>query len=776
MNVYVENPYKTDCHDEHMYIAVPFPKGMCNTCDEYILTDDSSPLKTQSKVTATWDDGSVKWALYRFTCDLKRFASKTLTLEKGVLSYDGIKTSKTQDGYGVDTGAISYTLSTGSHIFDRIDFGDIHLSADDITGPILTTTDDSCYDTCIDSWTIIESGPLYCRLRGDGRLMYEDTTLHFELYIDAYLGKSYIDIGYRIINTQDKELAIKSLIFSIHMNGKSEVPDFIAPPKQHDSTGCGDITFDLEPQEGPVYHMMGLSDIAEFNRKLGELNLRTLIGMSNYRTEFYARNDGGSLMQYATSDLILKEANEQFTEVLYGTFFADRTDKCGGICATVYQAQQNFPKAVSASADSIFVHIVPDCEDKVVMQPGMSRLQSMRLFFHDATTPIEVIDDQSLRYQIPCHPHLDPEDIKKAHVVTDVFVEEKKADVEISLIGKADNHSRAFGMLNFGDSPDLGYTKQGRGGGDVVWTNNEYDFPHACALMYMRTSTRRFFDYMCAAVGHWMDVDICHYSKDPLRIGGQWEHTNGHCKGGIMVCSHEWVEGLLDYYHLTGDERAYNCAIGIGHNVLKLLETPMFKHSGEANARETGWALRTLVALNIETHDPSWLVKCDWIVGHFKEWEDEYGHWLSPYTDNISIRVPFMISIAVGSLSRYYDICHREDIKFMILRAVDDMIDNCILDNGLFYYKGIDSLTRNGNNPLPLEALAIAYDLTGDAKYLRYGLPTFKMNQGGAIGGIGDKMKREDAVITTGPGTKGFAQAFLPIVRFYKAASEEKLL
>ena len=45
-----------------------------------------------------------------------------------------------------------------------------------------------------------------------------------------------------------------------------------------------------------------------------------------------------------------------------------------------------------------------------------------------------------------------------------------------------------------------------------------------------------------------MDVDVCHYSDNPLRIGGQWEHTAGHCKNGIMVCSHEWVEGLIDYY------------------------------------------------------------------------------------------------------------------------------------------------------------------------------------------------------------------------------------
>lgn len=73
-----------------------------------------------------------------------------------------------------------------------------------------------------------------------------------------------------------------------------------------------------------------------------------------------------------------------------------------------------------------------------------------------------------------------------------------------------------------------------------------------------------------------MDVDVCHYSKNPLRIGGQWEHTAGHCKNGIMVCSHEWVEGVIDYYHFTGDERGLETAISIGDNILRLLDTPMY--------------------------------------------------------------------------------------------------------------------------------------------------------------------------------------------------------
>ena len=78
-----------------------------------------------------------------------------------------------------------------------------------------------------------------------------------------------------------------------------------------------------------------------------------------------------------------------------------------------------------------------------------------------------------------------------------------------------------------------------------------------------------------------------------------------------MVCSHEWVEGVIDYYHFTGDERGLETAISIGDNILRLLDTPMYAKPGEANARETGWALRALVALYVETGDDKWLAK--WI-------------------------------------------------------------------------------------------------------------------------------------------------------------------
>ena len=229
-------------------------------------------------------------------------------------------------------------------------------------------------------------------------------------------------------------------------------------------------------------------------------------------------------------------------------------------------------------------------------------------------------------------------------------------------------------------------------------------------------------------------------------------------------------------YHFTGDERALETALGIGENVRRLLDTPMYQVPGESSARETGWALRTLTALYLETHDPKWTTKCRWIISQFRQWNERYGNWLSPYTDNTAIRVGFMISVAVGSLMRYYRAFPDEELKSMMLSAIDDLTENFMTRQGIFVYKELPSLSRNGTNTLLLEAMAIGYELTGDKKYLEFGKKTFERSITSTSLSIGTKKIVEDTVIVGSGAPKNFAQSFLPITFFYARLLEAGLL
>ncbi len=810
MKLHFPKLYRYDRRMEHCYIAIPFAKGAFTEEDRIVVLEDDMQMPVQSKVTARYEDGSVRYLFVRFLADLPANKKKDLqaeVLKKGEecvspeREYTALTVRRNDSRITVDggEGGLKFTVAdSAAHIFKSLSDGRKEYTAEQFAGPYLKDGHGKYYVPALTEWRVIEEGPLVAVLRCNGICMPEQRGAElpeelpgFELKLTAYAGKPWVEVSYRLINETSDPLHVAALVFVLKKEDNSPgAEDLISSLAENrrtvplsakekgDSVGEGSLAVGANPTEGPLYETTGIKYLPEIERRLDLRKGRTCVGSSNYKTNFRI-GDGIAVERVVDAKHLAGEANEHFAEVFYGTFFTDYTDEAGGVCATIFQAQQNYPKAVKADRDGIYVMLVPEDVDRVEMQSGMSREQRFLLHFHEAQESLTEIDNRSLIYQMPDKAWIDPEVFKAAGVMPDIFVDREQihAEVEIGLISKADAHGRSYGMLNFGDAPDMNYTRQGRGKGRLVWTNNEYDYPHACALLYARTGERRFLDYMIAAGSHWMDVDVCHYSKDPLLLGGQWEHTAGHCVDGCMVCSHEWVEGLLDYYHFTGDERALETALGIGENVRRLLETPMYQVSGESNARETGWALRTLTALYIETNDPKWVEKGEWIVGHFKEWTEGYGEWIAPYTDNTLIRTGFMISVAVGSLMRYYRVFPSEELKDLIMGAVDDLLENCLMANGLFYYKELPSLNRLGNNTLLLEAMTVGYELTGDTKYLEAGRTTFWSNIRDVSGAaLGDKRIVEDAVIVNGGPTKSFAQSCVPLSVYYKAIADAGML
>lgn len=721
IDLYFEKIYSTDRIAENCSIGIPFKKGsLKDTSKVSVINDNNVEYPSFSRATAFWEDGSVKWLFTRFEADIlaNSDALYHLYTDRVPFEFDGI----TYVDNVVDTGSIRVRLALGNKLFQSVEYNGKILN-DTVSLPVLSDKKGNCYTPLTESWEVVEASPLTLILKAKGRHFLNNSPVYaFDIKVIFNRNKSDIEIAYRLVNTTNEPLAINSLVLTSCLNA-----------------GC------------------------------------CTTGISNYKTRFTS-SEGEEIFTYVDAEKLKFEANEHNSEVFYGTFFGDLSNDDIGLCATIYQAQQNFPKAIKVMEGNMQVMLVPEGIGSVTMEHGMAREQRVLLSYHKRED-IQITNNRSIVYQMPDKPSVNPDVFKRANVYPDVFASGSNFNMELFIMSKADEHSRAFGMMSWGDSPDMGYTAQGRGNGALVWTNNEYDFPHACALQYARTGTRRFLDYVLVTARHWIDVDVCHYSDDPLIFEGQYEHSHSHILGNHIACSHQWVEGLLDYYHFTGDIDGYNTAIGIGNNILRLLDTPMFKNVGEANARETGWALRSLTALYIETNDDKWLSKCQWIVGHFKEWEDKYGHWLSPYTDNTAIRVVFMISVAVGSLMRYYRVRPSDDVKNMILRAVKDLCDNARLPNGLFYYKELPSLKRLGNNPLVLEALTIAYELSGDVEYIKAGLKTLDYVMSYKAAGLSfSKRIEEDSLIQGNVGTKSFAQLMLPVTLFYVQAEKLGLL
>jgi len=732
-------------------VAVPFPSGVLAEASATAVYDGERALPTQARTTATWSDGTVKWLLVHFLADLPGNLGKTLTLttEGGapaapaepvtVETSDGLCTLRT-DGLVVE---LARRGERG--LFRRLELGPLVLGADEIAGPSVTDAAGGVFTAAPGraGWEVVESGPVRAVVETQGRHARADGRrwLDYVARVYAFAGKPWIRLDYRIIHREEPE--------------------------------------DL------VLRGMGLTFSPQGSRPD---SIRTALARSNYRSAVSRSDSGGELSFLIDADHLLFEANEQIPETLYGTFWADWTDpRRGGLCVTIHQAQQNYPKRLTVSGTGLSIELLPRGGGGLHLVQGMAKTHRLFLHLHGPDLTPEAVNVRSLQFQMPDRATVPPEVWHQARVTEDAFTEPQVPRVERYLVDLADKRTRAYGILHWGDCPDVNYTQQGRGRGELVWTNNEYDLPHAALLMYARTGERRMLDYLLVAAEHWMDVDVCHHSSDPLRLGGQIVHSARHATGAVTP-SHEWVEGLLDYWHQTGEHVARDVAVGIGENVLRHLERPHLRSPAGASARETGWALRTLVALHLETHEERWLAPAEFIVDQFGAWAQRYGAWLAPYTDHTLVRVPFMIAVAVNSLMRYWRVRPGKRVGEMIVTAVRDLLENCLMADGRFYYKELPSLRQRSAGVLVLEALAHAYEVSGDVSFLSAGIPTFELvvNSSPATGGVvGRKYVEGDAVVwsvgrgsKTSPtgGSKSFAAGLLPVMAFYRAAIEAGLL
>ena len=740
-------------------VAVPFPQGDLADPAGVAVCDGDAPVPTQCRVTATWPDGSVKWLLVHFLADLPGNAGKAFRLRTGGPAPpdppDAPMAAVVNDVCTVRTGPFALTLGApGEPPIRRIKSEHLTLETAEIVGPRVRDGEGRTFDAAVDApgWRIIEAGPVRAVAEAKGRHIGDDGAafLDFTLRVHVYAGKPWARLDYRIVNR--------------------ESPDEVVLAGMH---------LTLNPagaQPGRV---------------------RTALATSNYRTTIRRSDTGEERRFRIDAEHLVYEGNEQVPETLYGTFWADWTDPDrGGLCVTVHQAYQNFPKELAVGGDGLTVSLVPEGvvregsgdlserspeplpEAPIRLIRGMARTHRLLLHMHGPDRPLEDLDVRTLQFQMPDRPTVAPEVYERAGVLPDAKGAPLPPRVERRLIDLADRRTRGYGMLNWGDGPDAGYTEQGRGRGDLVWTNNEYDLPRAALVMYARTGERRFLDYALVAAEHWMDVDVCHHSDYPLRHQGQIVHSARHATE-VVTISHEWVEGLLDYWHQTGDDFALQTALGIGENVLRHLDRPHMRTAAASQARETGWALRALVALFEETHDDRWMEPAAAIVDQFEAWQREYGAWLAPYTSHSLVRVPFMIAVAVNSLMCYHRVRPEARVAEMVEAAMRDLIAHSLMPDGRFYYKELPSLHRRGANTLVLQALAHAYDLTGDAAFLEAGLPAFELALTHTEGGgyTGSKFVAGDAVVwPQGSGPKAFAANAPPILAFARAAAAAGLL
>ena len=721
---------------EPVTVSIPFSQGKLTDPAQFAIEDDGLLLPSQQRALAHWSDGSVKWLLVHFQPDLPGNLSKTLSFrvapERAPPPPQQVQVTEHADGLLVDTGPLRFRVPREGFLpVQDVVLADSTAWPAPFAGFKMETDGGAAgSDRGAVELEIDEAGPLRAVILVRGRHLQHDGSDFLELRgrITAYAGKAYIEVEHQFLHTLDMEqVTLQSLRLDFAAEQAGNAPQLA----------------------------------------LGEGWYKTAISQSE-----------SEVSQTLDTETMLYQSNEHFIDSYYGDFWSDWRGEQGGLCLSIHQAHQNFPKRLHGHTQGIACWLYPAGEPPAPILQGMAKTHRIQLHFHEPDTPLDSLSQRSLQFQLPDRPSL-PVDWYRANNpwIETYFPEKLPRRLFTDLNRLHDGRPKALGMMHFGDAPDSGYTNQGRGGGENVWVNNEYDRPHACTLYYALSGQRRALDSALVSARHWLDVDFCHHHPDPLIDGGLRIHTRYHATGRCIP-SHEWTEGFLDYYFLTGRRESLEVANSIGENILRHMQLPTMQQPGEASVREGGWALRAYVGLWLGTGEQRWHDEAKRLIEMFLTWHDEFGALLAAYTSHTMPRVPFMISLTVCSFARYLLIEDDERVKQLIVAVMDDLIEHCLGPDGVFYYKELPSLQTTAPTPHALEALTYAWRISGDERYLRVATNTFAALMANLEGKEGGPKFADPsgAVIDGVGGGRIFADKYTSLILYAGAAAPLGLL
>ena len=254
-----------------------------------------------------------------------------------------------------------------------------------------------------------------------------------------------------------------------------------------------------------------------------------------------------------------------------------------------------------------------------------------------------------------------------------------------------------YGMLNFGDTltwwrkektadgkEEFGWHPEGRWG----WYNVEGPGTHTGALLqFLRTGAWKYFEFGENLARHVMDVDTVHYNtvaNDPRlrsvisdeysRVGSMHRHNADHWGDRNEETSHTNVVGLLLYYYMTGDERAFEVAQEVGEFYLARPYT-YAEHPDIAPQRSLANALWGDVALFHATGDTRYKRAADELIDIFLAGQNPDGSIPETYNPQTSkwtggLHELYMSWYTVSALVSYHELTQDETVKEMLLKLV----------------------------------------------------------------------------------------------------------
>ena len=723
----VQEPLGVDRPRYPVTLGVPFPQGVLATAEDLRVEAKGDALPLQTRVMLRWPDDSIKWVLVDFQADLQSGEDNHFDLIWGEQDggaptvADPVTCTESSDGLTVATGPLSFTIvPSGPLPFRNAELnGEPAIEAGGLQSSI--RIDGTAYELHAGGpATVEEDGPLRVVVRADGLALSDDGTAGFDVTarLYAFAGRSDLRVYMTLTNRMRKRLvhleewkvsltpalgeAREGFIVSSaatghrrsHVDGlvegyralRVDLVDMPFPPWDPDSREMIDETPEQPRRANPEYAVLPGEDGRDEDRRPGA--------------------DWHTLMPAAA---VLGDASRSVTLMCHRFW---------------YQA----PKEVALTDSRMELALYPHWAEPLEWYRGVAKTHELVVDLRPGRA------DREERLAFGCGQEKRPSPqvaTRNWMVDTGVFgpvfryEPEKYRWWEYILRAAINKHTfnvehdplMGFSILDYGD-----FWRTGRGG---QWYNNEMDKGYGLILQMVRTGYAIVLEHIDPIIHHQIDVDTCHDAGEDWWIGSQRYHFAKHgVTRGPALC-HQWIDGPLFYYLLTGYKRAEEVARARADHFCKAVGRG--EHRIKTLTRVAGYPLMALSRMHENYGDEKYLATCEKILDWLDEWHSEDGgYYYVAYTPPGQAKVATALSDGILScaLMRHHIATGSERSWQILKRMVDDDLDA----NGLFTPEGFSvkstSPFRNYHEPEPdffFEALMYMTQKTGDSRYADVG-------------------------------------------------------
>ncbi len=736
--------------------GIPLPEGKIRSLDNMRIVDlEGNEVLAQFQDLARWPDGSIKWVLVQFQCDLNSRERGEYRLEYGTevkrqAQYvSELVVKEDEESIYIQTGAMSFSIAKEEpKILEGLMMGNTSLLDSNIDF-VITDMDGkkhSISQSKFEEIVLEEDGPLRAVIRFKGQHTDDENNKFFQYLVRMYVysGRPEVRFSYTFMNNCEKVVPVHGL-YGNYVKGI----DLVVPLKQ---------------VNGLEYSLPGDRNI--------------------YSGKVQSHDEKVEVLQSFPKEYVITSGEKKIGsgKANEGWIYVGPQDKGYGVLAHIDNFWETYPKGFSISKDTLSISVAPGIktdrygmkdvpaidywkneitakywylrDDAYFIPQGVANTTGIVLRFYEAASSVEDYRETSRRYgdqlQIYTEPkwYADTQAFGKIVTAEDNPFQGYEKVVEKGFSNLKDRRERfeEYGMLNFGDWNFWENNK------DKQWGNIEYDLAYGLFLYFARTGGHQYFTRAEEAAIHFRDVDVIHYSNQPRRYSSPQYATNISMPGEVRTHAfahsgygesnmhgHAWLRGLVLHYYLTGDRYSLDVAKSIGdvfssYSINSLLDDWMIRFASQRTPgeRNLSWPIYGLTELYKATGDQYYFNAANIFVDKFLTKQHEDGSWKKPllrpghcyHKDPLPAcqgNAGFEIALSLSALAEYWELTGDDRIPDSIVRAADWLLNDLWSPlTATFRYTSCDLTNYAPNlNCLYLHGLAYAYRFSGEERFMK---------------------------------------------------------